>query len=68
MTTHPNSPNGLWAKHGYTVERLPRRDHGGHYRIIRDPEGQVVLQDAGYEGEMEWISENLEVSFDQAQE
>jgi len=20
MTPHPNSPNGLWARHGYTIE------------------------------------------------
>lgn len=63
MTTHPDSPNGLWARHGYTIERRPRPPAAmgpGLYRIIRDPEGRVVLQDAGHEGEMEWIRENLE--------
>lgn len=60
MTPRPNTPNGLWAKHGYTIERIPRRGAGKHHRIIRDPEGRVVLQDAGYDGEMDWIRDNLE--------
>ena len=60
MKPHPDSPNGLWARHGYTIERLPRALGQGLYRIIRDPKGRVVLQDAGHEGEMEWIRENLE--------
>lgn len=57
---HPDSPNAKWARHGYQVERIPRRGSGGHHRIIRDPEGRVVLQDAGHDGELEWIKANLE--------
>jgi hypothetical protein len=60
--TDPQSPNGLWAKHGYTIKRTPRRSGMGNHRTIRDPEGRVVLEDAGYKGEMEWIAEHLEAA------
>lgn len=60
MTAQPNSPNGLWAKHGYTIERRHRRTGGPRVRTIRNPHGDVVLDDAGYDAELEWINENLE--------
>jgi len=56
----PNSPNALWAKHGYEIERIPRRGSGGHHRIIRDPRGRVVLQDAAHADELKWINDNIE--------
>lgn len=60
MSAAANSPNALWAKHGYTVERQQRRAGGPKVRTIRNPQGEIVLHDAGYDAEMEWISSNLE--------
>lgn len=57
---NPGSPNALWTKHGHTVERQQRRTGGPKVRIIRDPAGDIVLRDAGYDAEMEWINDNLE--------
>ena len=34
---HPESPNGVWARLGCTIERLPKR-----VRVIRRPNGSVV--------------------------
>ncbi len=34
---HPESPNGLWIRIGYTVERMEKR-----VRVIRRPDGSVV--------------------------
>ena len=33
---YPDSPNGLWQRLGYTIER------DGHHRTIRRPDGSVV--------------------------
>lgn len=62
MTPHPDSPNAKWIRHGYWIERIPRRGSGGHHRIIRSPSGQVVLQDASHEEELNWIRDNLEIA------
>ncbi len=60
MTAQPNSPNALWAKHGFTIERQPRKAGGSKVRTIRNPEGDAILHDAGYDAEMDWINDNLE--------
>ena len=60
MTAQIGSPNALWAKHGYTIERRQRRTGGPKVRTIRNPAGDVVMHDAGYDAEMEWINDNLE--------
>ena len=36
------------------------RGSGGHHRIIRDPSGRVVLQDAAHADELKWINDNIE--------
>jgi len=64
MTDHPQSPNGLWAKHGYTIQREPRGYGSSMIRTITAPDGEVVLVDAGYDGEVKWIRENLEAEND----
>ena len=56
----PGSPNAMWAKYGYTIERTPRRLGSSKIRTIRDPAGYVVLHDAGLDVEMSWIRENLQ--------
>lgn len=61
-TSNPRDLADIWINHGYCVEHIPRRGSGGHHRIIRDPKGRVVLQDAGHAGELEWIKDNLENS------
>jgi len=60
MTAKPGSPNALWAKHDYSVERQQRRTGGPRVRTIRNPSGDVVLHDEGYDAEMAWINDNLE--------
>ena len=60
MTDHPQSPNGLWSKHGYTIHRKPRGAVSSKIRTITAPDGEAVLVDAGFDGEMQWIRENLE--------
>lgn len=60
MKPHADSPNAKWAKHGYAIEHIPRLGAGKRHRIIRDPEGRVVLKDATHEEELEWIRDNLE--------
>ena len=57
---HPNSPNALWAKHGYTIERTPRRLGSSKIRSIRNPAGDIVLYDAGLDAELAWILEHLQ--------
>ena len=57
---HPQSPDGLWAKHGYTIQREPRGYGSSMIRTITAPDGEAVLVDAGFDGEMQWIRENLE--------
>lgn len=55
MTAHPNSPNGCWQRHGFTVERLARIDGGPlTRRVIRDPSGAVVLDGVGIDYETEY--------------
>lgn len=56
----PDSPNAHWLRHGYWIERLPRRGAGKHHRIIRAPSGEIVLQDASHEEELAWINQHLE--------
>lgn len=51
--------NSTWARHGYRVNTLPRRGSGGRHRIIRAPDGRVVLQDASPAEERRWIQDNL---------
>lgn len=60
----PGSPNALWAKHGFTIEREPRRMGSSKIRTIRNPKGEVVLHDAGLVAEMQWIMSNLEYEAD----
>lgn len=54
MSARKHSPNWYWQRHGYTVVR------DGYHRTILEPDGNQVLYDAGYEGEMQWINDNLE--------
>ncbi|MGM0858612.1 MAG: hypothetical protein ACQEW0_16255 [Pseudomonadota bacterium] len=58
----PNSPNALWAAHGYTVERQQRRAGSPKIRTIRNHAGDVVLHDAGHAAELSWIRQHLEPS------
>lgn len=62
MKPDPTNPNELWAKHGFTIQRIPRRGRSGHHRIVRNAEGLVVLQDAGHERELKWIKLHLETA------
>ncbi|MCL6701129.1 hypothetical protein [Pseudomonas sp. T1.Ur] len=51
MTAQPGSPNDLWQRLGYTIERGPRKS-----RTIRRPDGSVVEIDKSrdhYAGELE---------------
>ena len=60
MAAQPGSPNWHWDQLGYTVERLDRGAGREKLRVIRDPVGMVVLHDAGYDGEMEYIKQLIE--------
>ena len=51
---NPNSPNGCYQRHGYTVERTPRKSGAGHHRAIYDQNGQLVLARAGYDAELQF--------------
>lgn len=51
---HPNSPNGCYQRHGYTVDRTPRKSGAGHHRAIYDQNGQLVLARAGYDAELQF--------------
>lgn len=53
----PNSPNGCYQRHGYTVERTLRKSGVGHHRAIYDQNGQQVLSRAGYEAEIQFCAE-----------
>ncbi len=53
----PNSPNGCFQRHGYTVERMPRKSGVGHHRAIYDRNGQQVLNRAGYDAEIQFCAE-----------
>jgi len=64
---HPNSPNGCYQRHGYTVERTPRKSGAGHHRAIYDQNGQQVLSRAGYDAEIQFCREQgLMLKEDQA--
>jgi len=58
MTPDPNSPNGCFSRHGYKVEREPRRSGQGYHRTVLDPHGNQVLQRAGYEAEIQFCRDN----------
>lgn len=60
MTAQPNSPNALWAKHGFTIERQQRKNGGPKIRTIRNPAGKVVLHAASLTEELSWIRRHLE--------
>lgn len=51
VVTHPNSPNGCWARHGYFIERK-----GGNRRVYK-PNGDLLFDHGrcGYGDEMEYI-------------
>lgn len=53
----PNSPNGCFQRHGYNVERTPRKSGAGHHRAIYDRSGQQVLKRAGYDAEIQFCHE-----------
>jgi hypothetical protein len=62
-----NSPNGCYQRHGYTVERTPRKSGAGHHRAIYDQNGQQVLSRAGYDAEIQFCREQgLMLKEDQA--
>lgn len=54
---NPNSPNGCYQRHGYTVARTPRKRGPGSHRAIYDPNGQQVLNRAGYDAEIQFCRE-----------
>lgn len=53
----PNSPNGCYLRHGYKVERAPRKSGAGYHRAIYDQNGQQVLNRAGYDAELQFCIE-----------
>lgn len=56
MKPQINSPNWCWENAGYRIERIPRPQKGAQkHRNIYDPNGDLILSNAGYEGEMEAI-------------
>lgn len=64
---NPNSPNGCYQRHGYTVERTRRKSGAGHHRVIYDQNGQQVLSRAGYNAEIQFcIEHGLMLKEDQA--
>jgi hypothetical protein len=64
---NPNSPNGCYQRHGYTVERTPRKSGFGFHRAIYDQNGQQVLIRAGYDAEIQFCREQgLTLREDQA--
>jgi hypothetical protein len=54
---NPNSPNGCYQRHGYTVARTPHKSGTGFHRAIYDPNGQQVLSRAGYDAEIQFCRE-----------
>ena len=54
----PNSPNGCYQRHGYTVVRTPSKHGTGFHRAIYDPSGQQVLNRAGMDAEIQFCIEN----------
>jgi hypothetical protein len=55
MAAQVGSPNYCWEKAGYRIERIERKPGAPVLRNIYDPEGNLVLSGAGYDGEMEEI-------------
>ena len=53
----PNSPNGCYQRHRYTVERTTRKSSAGYHRAIYDQNGQQVLSRAGYDAELQFCIE-----------
>jgi hypothetical protein len=47
-----NSPNWCFINHGYRIER------DGHHRTIYSPFGEMVLNKAGYDEELNFCREN----------
>lgn len=58
MAAHPNSPNGCFERHGYTVIRTPRKSGSGHHRSIYNHNGQQVLNRAGYDEEAQFCADH----------
>ncbi|AVD86229.1 hypothetical protein C4Q26_03315 [Pseudomonas sp. SWI44] len=58
MQPQPNSPNGCFERHGYAVVRTPRVTGAGHHRAIYDPNGQQVLNRAGFDAEIQFCIEH----------
>ena len=58
MNPQPNSPNGCFQRHGYTVERTPRKTVTGYHRAVYDPNGQQVLNRAGYDAEIQFCADH----------
>jgi len=54
---NPNSPNGCYQRHGYTVDRTARKSGAGFNRAIYDQNGQQVLSRAGYDAELQFCIE-----------
>ena len=54
---HPNSPNGCWKRHGYTS--TPSRDNGiCRLRDIYSPTGEKVLEQVGYQEQIDYCREH----------
>lgn len=56
---HPESPNGLWARLGYTIEHIRDGRSGAVRRTIRRPDGSIAAHRAGYEAELEIAQREL---------
>lgn len=57
MDAHPNSPDGCFERHGYTIVRTPSPSGNTNKRVILDPQGNEVLRHAGYEAETAFCRE-----------
>lgn len=53
-----NSPNGCFERHGYTVVRTPKLRGPGNTRTVLNPQGEPVLNSAGYDAEIEFCRAN----------
>lgn len=58
MQPQPNSPNGCFKRHGYTVVRTPSQTGPGFHRAVYDHNGQLVMNRAGYDAEIQFCREN----------
>jgi hypothetical protein len=52
MSAQVNSPNWCFSQNGYRVER------DGYLRTVFSPGGEVVLNKAGYDAELNFCREN----------